>query len=60
MIMSITLEKIYSELLEIKKRLDAIESALLLEEEVIDPEELDEFIDISKMMNEGEKTPWSP
>ena len=60
MIMSITLEKIYSELLEIKKRLDAIESALLLEEEVIDPEELDELKDISKKMKEGEKTPWSP
>lgn len=58
--MSITLEKIYSELLEIKKRLAVIESVLLIEEEVIDPEELEELKEISKKMKNGERIPWSP
>ena len=58
--MSITLDKIYSELLEIKKRLDVIERVLLIEEEAIDPAELTELKEISKKMKEGERIPWSP
>ena len=59
-VMSITLDKIYSELLEIKKRLDVIERVLLIEEEAIDPAELTELKEISKKMKEGERIPWSP
>lgn len=47
--MPITLENIYSELIEIKNRLTVIED-LLFDEVVIGPEELEELKEISKSM----------
>ena len=58
--MTITLEIIFKELQEIKKRLTTLEKRLLLEEEDISEDELKELDKISEEMAEGNKIPWNP
>lgn len=58
--MAITLEDIFNELQEIKKRLDKLERKLVLNEDEFSPEEITELNQISEKMAQGEKILWSP
>ena len=58
--MAITLEDIYNELQEIKKRLDKLERKLVLNKHEFSPEEIIELNQISEKMAQGDKIPWSP
>jgi uncharacterized protein YfkK (UPF0435 family) len=55
---SITLETIYNELLEIKKRVQRLEQLLILPEEELPDSEIEELRQISQQMKEGEKILW--
>ena len=55
---SITLETIYQELLELKRKVERLELLLILPEEEIPPAELQELKQISERMAQGEKTLW--
>ena len=55
---SITLEKIYKELLELKKKVERLELLITLPEEELPDSELQELKQISQKMGEGEKTLW--
>ena len=55
---SITLETIYKELLELKKKVERLELLITLPEEELPESELQEIKQISQKMGEGEKTLW--
>lgn len=55
---TITLETIYKELLELKKKVERLELLLTLPEEELPDSEIWELQQISKQMAEGEKTLW--
>ena len=55
---SITLETIYKELLELKKKVDRLELLITLPEEELPDSELQELKQISQRMGEGERTLW--
>lgn len=55
---SITLETIYNELLEIKKRVQRLEQLIILPEEEFPDSEIEELRQISQEMKEGEKNLW--
>ena len=55
---SITLETIYKELLELKKKVERLELLITLPEEELPDSELQELKQISQKMGEGEKTLW--
>ncbi|MFQ5821990.1 MAG: hypothetical protein ACE5I5_18535 [Candidatus Heimdallarchaeota archaeon] len=55
---SITLETIYQELLELKRKVERLELLLILPEEELLPAELQELQQISERMAQGEKTLW--
>ena len=55
---SITLETIYKELLELKKKVERLELLITLPEEELPESELQELKQISQKMGEGEKTLW--
>lgn len=55
---SITLEKIYKELLELKKKVERLELLITLPEVVLPDSEIQELQQISKQMANGEKTLW--
>ena len=55
---SITLETIYKELLELKKKVERLELLITLPEEELPESELQELKQISQRMGEGEKTLW--
>lgn len=58
--MSITLEVIYKELQEIKKRLDQLERNIILSKEEFSAEEIEELNQISEQMATGDKVSWNP
>lgn len=55
---SITLETIYKELLELKKKVERLELLITLPEEELPDSELQELKQISQKMGEGERTLW--
>ncbi len=55
---TITLETIYKELLELKKKVERLELLITLPEEVLPDSEIQELQQISKQMANGEKTLW--
>ncbi|MHA2248346.1 MAG: hypothetical protein ACXADY_25575 [Candidatus Hodarchaeales archaeon] len=55
---TITLETIYKELLELKKKVERLELLITLPEEELPGSELQELNQISQKMEEGEKTLW--
>ncbi len=55
---SITLETIYKELLELKKKVERLELLITLPEEELPDSELQELKQISQRMGEGERTLW--
>lgn len=55
---SITLEKIYKELLELKRKVERLELLIALPEEELSDTELQELKQISQKMGEGERTLW--
>ncbi len=55
---SITLETIYKEIVELKKRVERLELLLTLPEEELLDSEIQELRLISKEMAEGEKVLW--
>ena len=55
---SITLETIYKELLELKKKVERLELLITLPEEELPDSELQELKQISQKMGAGEKSLW--
>ena len=55
---AVTLEIIYQELLELKRKVERLELLLFLPEEEFPPAELQELKQISEQMARGEKTLW--
>ena len=55
---TITLEIIYKELLELKKKVERLELLIILPEEELSDSEIQELQQISKQMADGEKTLW--
>ena len=55
---TITLETIYKELLELKKKVERLELLITLPEVVLPDSEIQELQQISKQMANGEKTLW--
>jgi len=55
---SITLETIYKELIELKKKVERLELLITLPEEELNDTELRELKQISKEMKEGERNLW--
>ena len=58
--MSISLETIYNELQEIKKRLGQLERMMLQNEEEFTPEEIEDLNQLSSQMSKGDKILWNP
>jgi len=55
---TITLETIYKELLELKKKVERLELLITLPEEELSNSEIQELKQISKRMADGEKILW--
>ena len=55
---TITLETIYKELLELKKKVERLELLITLPEEDLSDSEIEELQQIRKQMADGEKTLW--
>ena len=55
----ITLEIIYKELMELKKKIERLEHLITIQEDPISEKELEEIKTISKQMDKGEKFLWT-
>ena len=55
---SVTLETIYQEILDLKRKVERLEQLLILPEEELPPAELQELKKISEQMSQGEKVLW--
>ena len=55
---SVTLETIYQEILDLKRKVERLEQLLILPEEELPPAELQDLKKISERMAQGEKVLW--